>query len=121
MQRLKVENIVAKGEIAHHEQFSSFATMFSKVVCFRGVRKRLNIKFVSYDFETIYEQKHEKCQYYIFYLLNLVEKVVAKGKIAYNEHFLLLILCFQRRLLQMYQNVSIFGKWTKRNFTVRPL
>ena len=36
----QVENIVAKGEIAHYEPF---VTLFSKVVCCRLVRKHLDV------------------------------------------------------------------------------
>ena len=32
----KVENVVAKGEIAQYEQFRLLATMFSRVVCCKG-------------------------------------------------------------------------------------
>ena len=39
----RVENIMANDEIAHNEQFSSFATMVSKLVCCRGVIKRLDM------------------------------------------------------------------------------
>ena len=39
----KVENIEANGEIALHWPFSSFATMFLKVVCCEGVRKCLYV------------------------------------------------------------------------------
>ena len=39
--RLKVENIVAKGEIARFEQFLLLSLCFQKAVCCRGVRKRL--------------------------------------------------------------------------------
>ena len=38
---LKVENIVAKGEIACFEQFLLLSLCFQKAVCCRGVRKRL--------------------------------------------------------------------------------
>ena len=38
---LKVENIVAKGEIAHFDQFLLLSLCFQKAVCCRGVRKRL--------------------------------------------------------------------------------
>ena len=38
---LKVENIVAKGEIAHFEQFLLLSLCFQKAICCRGVRKRL--------------------------------------------------------------------------------
>ena len=38
---LKVENIVAKGEIARIEQFLLLLLCFQKAVCCRGVRKRL--------------------------------------------------------------------------------
>ena len=38
---LKVENIVAKGEIARFEQFLLLSLCFQKAVCCRGVRKRL--------------------------------------------------------------------------------
>ena len=38
---LKVENIVAKGEIARFVQFLLLSLCFYKVVCCRGVRKRL--------------------------------------------------------------------------------
>ena len=38
---LKVENIVAKGEIARFEQFLLFSLCFQNAVCCRGVRKRL--------------------------------------------------------------------------------
>ena len=40
-QRLKLENIVAKGEIARFEQFLLLSLCFQKAVCYRGVRKRL--------------------------------------------------------------------------------
>ena len=39
--RLKVENIVANGEIAHFEQFLLLSLCFQKAVCCRGIRKRL--------------------------------------------------------------------------------
>ena len=39
--RLKVENIVSKGEIARFEHFLLLSLCFQKVVCSRGVRKRL--------------------------------------------------------------------------------
>ena len=38
---LKVENIVAKGEIARFEQFLLLSLCFQKADCCRGVRKRL--------------------------------------------------------------------------------
>ena len=38
---LKVENIVAKGEIARFVQFLLLSLCFQKAVCCRGVRKRL--------------------------------------------------------------------------------
>ena len=38
---LKVENIVAKGEIARFGQFLLLSLCFQKAVCCRGVRKRL--------------------------------------------------------------------------------
>ena len=38
---LKVEDIVAKGEIARFEQFLLLSLCFQKVVCCRGVKKRL--------------------------------------------------------------------------------
>ena len=38
---LKVENIVAKGEIACFEQFLLLSLFYQKAVCYRGVRKRL--------------------------------------------------------------------------------
>ena len=38
---LKVENIVAKGEIARFEQFLLLSLCFQNAVCCRGVRKRL--------------------------------------------------------------------------------
>ena len=37
----KMENIVAKGEIACFEQFLLFSLCFQKAVCCRGARKRL--------------------------------------------------------------------------------
>ena len=37
----RVENIVAKGEVAHYEQFLLFPKCFSKVVCSIGVIIRL--------------------------------------------------------------------------------
>ena len=37
----KVENIVANGEIARFEQIILLSLCFLKVVCYRGVRKRL--------------------------------------------------------------------------------
>ena len=39
---LKVENIVAKGEIACFEQFLLLSLCFQKAFCCRGVRKHLN-------------------------------------------------------------------------------
>ena len=39
---LKVENIVAKGEIARFEQFLLLSLCFQKAVCCKGVRKRLH-------------------------------------------------------------------------------
>ena len=39
--QLKVENIVAKGEIARFEQFLLSLLCFQKAVCCRGVRKCL--------------------------------------------------------------------------------
>ena len=38
------ENIAAKGEFAHYEQFSPFVVMFSKVIYSRGVRERLYVR-----------------------------------------------------------------------------
>ena len=38
---LKVENIVAKGEIACFEQFLLLSLCFQKAVCCRDVKKRL--------------------------------------------------------------------------------
>ena len=38
---LKVENIVAKREIARFEQFLLLSLCFQKAVCCRGIRKRL--------------------------------------------------------------------------------
>ena len=38
---LKVENIVAKGEIARFEQFLLLSLCFPKAVCCRGIRKHL--------------------------------------------------------------------------------
>ena len=38
---IKVQNIVAKGEIARFEQFLLLSVCFQKVVCCRGTRKRL--------------------------------------------------------------------------------
>ena len=38
---LKVESIVAKGEIARFEQFLLLSLCFQKAICWRGVRKRL--------------------------------------------------------------------------------
>ena len=38
---LKVENIVAKGEIACFVQFLLLSLCFQKVVCCRGIQKRL--------------------------------------------------------------------------------
>ena len=38
---LKVENIVAKEEIARFEQFLLLSLCFKKTVCCRDVRKRL--------------------------------------------------------------------------------
>ena len=38
---LKLENIVAKGEIARFEKFLLLSLCFQKAVCCRGVRKRL--------------------------------------------------------------------------------
>ena len=38
---LKVENIVAKGEIAHFEQFLLLLSCFQKAVCCKGVGRRL--------------------------------------------------------------------------------
>ena len=38
---LKVENIVAKGEIARIVQFLLLSLCFQKAVCCRGIRKRL--------------------------------------------------------------------------------
>ena len=38
---LKVENIVAKGEIARFEQFILLSLCFQKAVCCRGIKKRL--------------------------------------------------------------------------------
>ena len=32
-----VDNIAAKGEIAHYEPFSPYAKMFLNVVCWRGI------------------------------------------------------------------------------------
>ena len=43
---LKVENIVAKGEIARFVQFLLLSLCFQKAVCCRGVRKRLYEKLV---------------------------------------------------------------------------
>ena len=40
---LKVENIVAKGEIACFEQFLLLSLCFQKAICCRGVRKRLYV------------------------------------------------------------------------------
>ena len=41
MECLKVENIMAKGEIACFDQFLLLSLCFQKAVCCRGVRKRL--------------------------------------------------------------------------------
>ena len=37
----KMENIVAKGEIARSEQFLLLSLCFQKAVCCRGIRKHL--------------------------------------------------------------------------------
>ena len=42
--RLKVENIVAKGEIARFEQFLLMSLSFQKAVCCRGGRKLLHVR-----------------------------------------------------------------------------
>ena len=39
--RLKVENIVAKGEFARFEQFLLLSLCFQKAVCCRSIIKRL--------------------------------------------------------------------------------
>ena len=50
----RVENIVAKGETAHFEQFLFLPQYFSKVDCCRGVKKRLydgiGYSIISIDF-----------------------------------------------------------------------
>ena len=38
---LKVENIMAKGEMAHFKKFRLLSLCFQKDVCCKGVRKRL--------------------------------------------------------------------------------
>ena len=36
-----IENVIAKGKIANHDKCSPCAKMFAKVVCYKGVKKRL--------------------------------------------------------------------------------
>ena len=40
----RVENIVLKEEIAHHEQFLLLTQCFQKAVCCRGVRTRRKVR-----------------------------------------------------------------------------
>ena len=103
---LKVENIVAKGEIAYFEQFLLLSLCFQKAVCCRIVvwGKVLTGIITNVLFHSFNPLLHTDDIWHL--PLNLSFKNIAiKGKIAQNEQFHLLSQYFQ---LFMNINLSVF-------------
>ena len=89
---LKVENIVAKGEIACFVQFLLLSLCFQIAICCRNL----------YNWMDNLRPK--------------VENIVSLGEIAHFEQFLLLSLYFQEDVpLQRRPKASIWGKGLKRH------
>ena len=76
---LKEENIFAKGEIAHFEQFLLLSLCFHKAENLYNWMDKLWLK---------------------------VESIFAKGEIAHFEQFLLLSLCFQKGSVYIWETVK---------------
>ena len=110
---LKVENIVVKGEVAHHKQILLLPQCFQKAVCCRGCQKASecgkvlnNWHALSDDRSTLVAFKFHKVLYCLSCLLNLshlkthLETKTADDfwkhcEIAKDEQFLLWPQCFQ--------------------------
>ena len=79
----KVENIVAKGEIAHFVQFILLSLCFQNAVCCSGIRKRLY--FVCCVSVVCGKGLRKNFWKTNVLLLNRVQKILAKGQVAHYD------------------------------------
>ena len=82
----KVENIVTKGEIAQNLAISSFATMFSNVVCCKCIKIIYKLERLKYSTPGEWIKTHIQTS---SGATTTFENNMTNGEIAQSEQFLL--------------------------------
>ena len=111
----RVENIVAKGKIAHHEQFHLWSQCFQKLsatIASKCVRRRERVKPFKYLHQICsrwlgqYKGKYNVhvCLQMKAWLLNRIENIVTNGKVSHFELFFLLSVI--SKVVYMWERVK---------------